>query len=369
MLADLLYELHIYFSPLNVFKYITVRAALAGVTSLILSWYFGPKIIALMRRKQIGEIVREDAPEGHHKKQGTPTMGGIIMLLSVGSSLLMWAKLNNFYMILAIVALYWMGIVGFVDDYLKNIKKKERGLIGRYKLVGQVLLGLIVGSAIYFHPELSLKGINANTSVPFFKNFEIELGLLYIPFVVFVITATSNAVNLTDGLDGLAAGLLAICSVVFAAIAYVTSNTVFSDYLNIIYLKGTAELTIFSLAMFGASIGFLWFNAHPAEIFMGDVGSLSFGGALGVLAVLLKKELILPIIGGVFFIETLSVILQVSYFKYTRRKYGTPRRIFKMTPLHHHFEKKGWHEAKIVTRFWIIGILLALFTLTTFKIR
>jgi phospho-N-acetylmuramoyl-pentapeptide-transferase len=369
MLADFLYQLRDIFSPFNVFRYITVRAAMAGATALILSWYFGPIVIRFLRKKQIGEIIREDVPEGHKKKIGTPTMGGIIMLLSVGISLTLWARLSNFYVQLAILGTYWMGFVGFIDDYLKNIKKMKKGLIGRYKLAGQILLGLTIGGLIYFNPDFMIKGINANTSVPFFKNFEMELGILYIPFVTLVITATSNAVNLTDGLDGLAAGLLAICFMVFAVIAYVTSNVVFSDYLNIIYLKDASELTIFSLAMFGAALGFLWFNAHPAEIFMGDVGSLSFGSALGVLAVLLKKELILPIIGGVFLVETLSVIIQTTYFKYTRKKYGTPRRVFLMSPIHHHFEKKGWHEAKIVTRFWIIGILLALLTLTTFKIR
>lgn len=369
MLADLLYALREYFSPLNVFRYITVRAMLAGASALILSWYLGPKIIRLMRRKQIGEMVREDVPEGHRKKAGTPTMGGLIMLGAVFLSLLMWADLGNFYLLLISFATLWMGLVGFFDDYLKNIKKKPKGLIGRYKLVGQITVGFIVGAMIYFNPEFVLKGINSNTTVPFLKNVEIVLGWFYIPFVVLVITATSNAVNLTDGLDGLASGLLAIAFMVFAGIAYVSSNVVFSDYLNIIYLPGTSELTIFALAMTGAALGFLWFNAHPAEIFMGDVGSLSFGTALGVMAVMLKKELLLPIVGGVFLMETLSVIIQVSYFKYTRRKYGTPRRIFLITPIHHHFEKKGWHEAKIVTRFWIIGILLALLTLTTFKIR
>jgi len=260
-------------------------------------------------------------------------------------------------------------LVRYLDDYLKNVKKMERGLIGRYKLMGQIILGIVVGSLIYFNPELTLKGINSNTSVPFFKNFEIDLQFLYIPFVIFVITATSNAVNLTDGLDGLSAGLLGISFMTFAGIAYVTGNTIYSDYLNIIYLKEASEVTIFCMAAMGATIGFLWFNAHPAQIFMGDIGSLAFGSALGTIAVLVKKELLLPLIAGLFMIETLSVILQVSFYKYTRKKYGEGRRIFLMTPIHHHFEKKGWYESKVVIRFWIVGILLALLTFTTFKIR
>ncbi len=369
MLAEFLYHLHHYYSPLNVFKYITIRAALAAVTALILSWYVGPKIIKLMKRKQIGEEVGTDGPETHLKKQGTPTMGGIIMLISLGTAILLWGKLDNLYMQILILSTYWMGLVGFFDDYLKNVKKMERGLIGRYKLLGQISLGIIVGSLIYFNPELTIKGINSNTSIPFFKNFEIDLQFLYIPFVIFVITATSNSVNLTDGLDGLSTGLLSISFMTFAGIAYVTGNTIFSDYLNIIYLKEASEVTIFCMAAMGATIGFLWFNAHPAQIFMGDIGSLAFGSALGTIAVLVKKELLLPIIAGLFMLETLSVILQVSYFKYTRRKYGEGRRIFLMTPIHHHFEKKGWYESKVVIRFWIVGILLALFTLTTFKIR
>ncbi len=369
MLAEFLYNLHQYYSPFNLFRYISVRAALAAATALVLSWYFGPRIIRLMRKKQIGEEIGKDAPETHLKKQGTPTMGGIIMLLSLGTSILMWGKLDNFYIRLVILATYWMGLVGYLDDYLKNVKKMERGLIGRYKLLGQFLLGLIIGYLIYTNGDMVMLGINSNTSVPFFKNFEIDLQYLYIPFVIFVITATSNAVNLTDGLDGLAAGLLGISFLTFAGIAYVTGHTVFSDYLNIIYLREASELTVFCMAMVGAAMGFLWFNAHPAQIFMGDIGSLAFGSALGTVAVLLKKELLLPLIGGVFMVETVSVIIQVLYYKYTRKRYGKPRRVFLMTPIHHHFEKKGWYESKVVIRFWIVGILLALLTFTTFKIR
>lgn len=369
MLGDLLYELKDIFFGFNLFRYITVRAALAAITALLFGLIIGPRIIRTLREKQIGEEVRRDGPRTHLKKAGTPTMGGIIILVSVILGVLLWAKMTNFYMQLIFLATIWMGMVGFLDDYLKTIKKFEKGLVGRYKLVGQILLGLFIGGMIYFRPEYIMHGINSNTSMPFFKNLEIDFGWLYIPMVIFVVTGTSNAVNLTDGLDGLATGLIAIAMLAFAGMSYISGNVNFSDYLNIIYLPGSGELTVYCFAVVGAAIGFLWYNAYPAEVFMGDTGALALGSTLGTLAVLLKKEVLLILIGGVFVAETLSVIIQTSYFKYTRRKYGKGRRMFKMTPLHHHFELKGWHESKVVTRLWIIGILLALLSLTTFKVR
>ncbi len=369
MLGDFLYQFKDIFFGFNLFRYITVRAALAAVTALLFSLFIGPKILHLLRQKQIGEEIRSDGPQSHLQKAGTPTMGGIIILAGVILGVLLWARITNFYIQLIFISTLWMGIVGFLDDYLKTIKKIKKGLVGRYKLVGQVGLGLFIGAMIYFNHHLIIQGINSNTSLPFFKNLEIDFGWLYIPVVILVITGTSNAVNLTDGLDGLATGLMAISMLAFAAMSYITGNIKFSDYLNIIYLPGSGELTVYCLAVFGAAMGFLWYNAYPAEIFMGDTGALALGSTLGTLAVLIKKEFLLVLIGGVFVAEALSVIIQTSYFKYTRKKYGTGRRVFKMAPLHHHFELKGWHESKVVTRLWIIGILLALLTLTTFKVR
>jgi phospho-N-acetylmuramoyl-pentapeptide-transferase len=296
-------------------------------------------------------------------------MGGIIILAGVILGVLLWAKLTNFYIQLIFVSTVWMGIVGFMDDYLKAIKKIKKGLVGRYKMVGQILLGLFIGGMIYFNHDLVINGINSNTSVPFFKNFEIDFGWLYILVVIFVITGTSNAVNLSDGLDGLAVGLIAIAMLAFAGMSYVTGNVNFSDYLNIIYLPGSGELTVYCLAVVGAAMGFLWYNSYPAEVFMGDTGALALGSTLGTMSVLLKKEILLVLIGGVFVAETLSVIIQTSYYRYTKKRYGSGQRIFKMAPLHHHFELKGWHESKVVTRMWIVGILLALLTLTTFKVQ
>jgi phospho-N-acetylmuramoyl-pentapeptide-transferase len=269
------------------------------------------------------------------------------------------------YFLLIFFATLVMGLVGFIDDYLKSILKFKKGLIGRYKLMGQISVGLLLGLVIYYHPFFN--GLHSNTSVPFFKNLEINFGWFYILFIIFVLTGASNAVNLTDGLDGLASGLSAITFIVLAGVAYVSSNVKFSDYLNIIYLPGSEELTIFCMAVFGAAMGFLWFNAYPAEIFMGDTGSLALGTAMGAAAVLLKKELLLILIAGVFIAEALSVIIQTTYFKYTKKKYGEGRRVFLMAPIHHHFELKGWHETKVVIRFWIVGILLALMSLSTFK--
>ncbi len=365
MLAEFLYQFKDIFFGFNVFRYITVRATLSAVTALIVTLWLGPKIINALRNRQIGEEIRTNGPESHKIKKGTPTMGGLIILLGIVSGTLLWANLDNMYLLLAFLATLSMGIIGFADDYLKSILKMKRGLIGRYKLIGQITLGLMVGLVIVFHPYFD--GIHTNTSIPFFKNLELNLGYFYILLVVFVITGASNAVNLTDGLDGLASGLSAIAFIALAGVAYVTSNVNFSNYLNIIYLPGSEELVIFCLAVFGAAIGFLWYNAYPAQVFMGDTGSLALGSALGTVAVLLKKELLLLMIAGIFIAEAISVIIQTAYFKYTKRKYGEGRRVFRMAPLHHHFELKGWHEVKVVFRFLIVGILLALLSLTTFK--
>jgi phospho-N-acetylmuramoyl-pentapeptide-transferase len=365
MLAEFLFRFRDYFFGFNVFRYITVRAALAAITALVFALWVGPKVIALLRKYQIGEEIRIEGPESHQVKKGTPTMGGLIMLIGVIIATLLWADLSNIYLLLIFIATLIMGLIGFIDDYMKSILKFKKGLIARYKLIGQISLGLGIGLVVYFHPFF--EGIHSNTSVPFLKNYEIDFGVFYIPVIIFVITGFSNAINLSDGLDGLASGLSAITFIAFGGIAYVTSNINFSNYLNVIYLPGTEQIAIFCLAMFGAAMGFLWYNSYPAEIFMGDTGSLALGSALGTAAILLKKELLLLLIAGVFIVEVLSVIMQTLYFKYTRRKYGEGRRIFRMAPIHHHFELKGWHENKVVVRFWIIGILLALLSLSTFK--
>jgi phospho-N-acetylmuramoyl-pentapeptide-transferase len=365
MLAEFLYQFKSYFFGFNVFRYITVKAALAAVTALIFSLFVGPMIIRMLQKHQIGEEIRSDGPTSHQTKRGTPTMGGLIIIVSISIAVILWADILNMYVLLIFIATLAMTGVGFIDDYLKTVKKLTRGLVSKYKLIGQVSLGLFLGVVIYLHPFFD--GIHSNTSIPFFKNMEIDFGMFYIFFVIFIVTGTSNAVNLTDGLDGLAAGLCGIAFLAFAAMSYITGHVNFSDYLNIIYLPGSGELTVFCMAVLGAAIGFLWYNTHPAEIFMGDTGSLALGTALGTVAVLIKKELLLILIGGVFLFEVLSVIMQTTYFKYTRRKYGEGKRIFKMAPIHHHFELAGWKESKVVVRFWIIGILLALLTLTTFK--
>ncbi len=367
MLAQFLYQFTDYFFGFNVFRYITVRGAAAAITALIIGLWIGPKIIALLQRYQIGEEIRIEGPQSHQAKKGTPTMGGLIILLSIIVATLLWANLTNMYLLLIFFATLTMGLIGFIDDYLKVILKIKKGLIGPYKLIGQITLGLIIGLVVYFHPFF--EGLHTNTSVPFFKNLEIDFGIIYILVIIFVITGASNAVNLTDGLDGLAAGLAGIAFIALTGIAYVSSNVNFSDYLNIIYLPGTEEIVVFCLAVFGAAIGFLWYNVYPAQVFMGDTGSLALGSALGTAAILLKKELLLLLIAGVFVFEVISVIIQTSYFKYTRKKYGEGRRILRMAPVHHHFELKGWHETKVVVRFWIIGILLALLSLGTFKVQ
>ena len=361
MLYHLLYPLKVYVSWLNLMRYITFRSGAAAITALFISFIVGPWIIRKLREHQIGEEIRPEGPKSHLAKAGTPTMGGLIVLTAVLVPTILFARLDNIYVLLILLSTVSMGAVGFLDDYLKVVKKKPKGLIGRYKLAGQITLGLIVGSVLYFHPQFA--SYRSVTTVPFFKDLVFDFGVFYIPVVIFVITATSNSVNLTDGLDGLAIGLVAIAITAFAAISYVSGRVDFSDYLNIIYLPGAGELTVFCLAMIGAALGFLWYNSYPAEVFMGDTGALAIGAALGTVAVLVKKELLLVIIGGVFVAESLSVMIQVYAF----RHWG--KRPFKMAPIHHHFELKGWPEPKVVVRFWIVGILLALLSLTTFKIR
>ena len=361
MLYHLLAPLSENFIGFNLFRYISFRAASAAVLALIVTLLLGPVLIGLLRKLQVVEIIREETPDRHKAKAGTPSMGGLIILLAVLVPVVLFARLDNIYIQLMLLSTIWMGLIGFLDDYLKVIKKYPKGLIGRYKLLGQVILGLIVGLAVTMSETYT--GIQCYTSIPFFKNLMINFGWFYIPMVILVVTLTSNAVNLTDGLDGLATGLIAIAAVAWAGISYVTGRVDFSEYLNVVYLKGAGELVIYCSALIGASIGFLWFNSNPATVFMGDTGALAIGSAMGTLAVLLKKEMVLLIIGGVFFAEALSVILQVGSFKLRGK------RIFKMAPIHHHFELLGWHEQKIVVRFWIIGILLALLSLSTFKIR
>ena len=351
----------------DIFRFLTFRSALAAIFGLFFSIYFGPKIIFFLKKKQIGEAKKADGPKSHWSKAGTPTMGGIIIIFSVVIPVLLWADIKSLYIILILAGTIWLSAVGFLDDYLKVVKKYPNGLIARYKLLGQIIIGLVVGAVIYFSPQFDV--IHSVTTVPFLKNVNFDFSYFYIPVVVFIITATSNAVNLTDGLDGLAIGVLVIVMIALSIISYVSGNAIFSDYLNIIYLPGAGELTVYVAALVGASLGFLWFNSYPAQVFMGDTGSLALGGAFGIISVLIKKELLIPILGGVFFMETISVIIQRLYFKYTKRKYGEGRRVFKMAPIHHHFEMVGWPEPKIVIRFYIIAIILAIVSLASFKIR
>ena len=349
------------FSGFNVFRYITFRAAYAFVTALIVSFVVGPWLIRRLRQMQLGETIREEGPESHKSKAGTPTMGGLLILSSIFIPVLLWADLGNGYILLALAATIGCGLIGFMDDYLKVVKKRSKGLVGRYKLIGQVALGL--GLGIFLHYFSFRPDIATTTELPFFKHAIVNLGLFYIPWVIVVLTGSSNAVNLTDGLDGLAIGVTSVLFVAFTLLAYVSGHAIFSDYLNIFYLPGAGELTVYCAAVVGASLGFLWFNTHPAEIFMGDTGSLALGGALGTIAILLKKEFLLLILGGVLVIEVLSVVIQV--WSYKRRG----KRVFKMAPLHHHFELLGWHESKVVVRFWILAILLAMVGLSTLKLR
>ncbi len=361
MLYRLLYPLREYFFAFNVFRYITFRAAYAMVTALLILFIFGPLMIRWLRRFQIGQRIRKEVPSNHSNKEGTPTMGGVLIIAAVVIPTLLWANLGNPYIQVVLVVTVWTGLIGFIDDYLNVVKKRDKGLVGRYKLLGQFLFGAALGVFLYLNP-LVRENIHM-TAVPFIKDLYINWNIVYIPMVMFVITGTSNAVNLTDGLDGLAAGVAAFCFFAFAALAYLSGHKGFADYLNILYMEGSGELTVYCLSVVGALLGFLWYNAHPAEIFMGDTGSLAIGGALGTIAVLLKMELLLIVVGGIFFAETVSVILQVVSFRLTGK------RIFRMAPLHHHFELKGWPEGKIVIRFWIIAALLALLSISTLKIR
>ena len=356
----------------GIFRYITFRAGAAAITALIISFWLGPKIIRKLREYQIGETAKIEAPKTHLAKAGTPTMGGLIVLLSIIIPALLWTDLKNVYILLILFVTITLGAVGFLDDFLKVVRKKPKGLIGKYKIAGQVFVGLIVGSVIYFFPQWidqTLVPFRSSTTVPFMKNFEWDLGIFYIPVVIFIITATSNAVNLTDGLDGLAIGTVGIVSGTLAIITYVSGHAVWSQYLTIPFLRGNGELAIYCAAISGAALGFLWFNSHPAQVFMGDTGSLALGGIIGAMCVLIKKELLLPTLGGIFLMETVSVIIQRMYFKYTKKRYGEGRRVFKMAPIHHHFEMLGWPEPKIVTRFYIIAILLMILSLATFKVR
>ncbi len=351
----------------DIFRFLSFRSILSAVTGLFLSFYLGPKIIGFLKRQQIGETIRVEGPERHQKKAGTPTMGGIILILCVTISVLLWGDLQSTYILVVLAGTLFLSFVGFVDDYLKVVRKYSKGLIARYKVLGQILVGLGVGLAVVTLPEFA--EFSTQTTLPFFKNLNWDFSYLYIPAVIFIIIATSNAVNLTDGLDGLAMGTMIIVMLALAVMSYVSGNVIYADYLNIIYLPGSGELTVFIAALIGAGLGFLWFNFYPAQVFMGDTGSLALGGALGIMAILIKKELLIPILGGIYFVETLSVIIQRTYYKYSKKKYGEGRRVFKMTPIHHHFELLGWDEPKIVIRFYIITIILALMSLASFKIR
>jgi phospho-N-acetylmuramoyl-pentapeptide-transferase len=404
------------FPGAGVFQYISFRALMAIITSLLFSLFIGKRIIQYLRMKQVGEDIRDLGLEGQVQKKGTPTMGGLIILASIVIPTLLFAKLQNIYVILMLVSTVWLGAIGFIDDYIKVFKKNKKGLAGKFKILGQVGLGLIVGCTLYFNDSVVIKEKaskaqkyvsttnimkidNANeapqlfsrnevkstkTTIPFFKNNEFDyadllawLGsgyrrfafLIFIPFVIFIIVAVSNGANLTDGLDGLASGTSAIIGITLGILAYVSGNFIFADYLNIMFIPNIGELTIYVAAFVGACVGFLWYNSFPAQVFMGDTGSLALGGIIAVFAIIIRKELLIPIMCGVFFIQSLSVVMQVSYFKYTKRKYGEGRRIFKMSPLHHHYQKKGYHEAKIVMRFLIVGILLAVMTVVTLKLR
>ena len=385
----------------SLFQFLSFRAALAVLVSLLFSTIFGKKIIDYLKRKQIGETVRELGLEGQAQKSGTPTMGGIIIIISTLIPVLLIAKLQNIYILLLIFTTLWMGAIGFLDDYIKVFRKDKQGLKGIFKVIGQVFLGVVVGSTLYFHSEVTVRLEEPNvmveqnvenftsdqkstlTTIPFLKNNEFDYAeliqwipnsapyswLIFIPFVVFIITAISNGANLTDGIDGLAAGSSAIMVFTLGVFAWVSGNLIFSDYLNIMYIPNAGEITIFIAAFLGSLIGFLWYNTYPAQVFMGDTGSLTIGAIIAVTAIMIRKELLLPLLCGVFVLETLSVVIQVGYFKYTRKKLGTGKRLFLMAPLHHHYQKLGYHESKIVARFWIIDILLSVLTIVTLKIR
>lgn len=374
----------------SVFRYISFRAGMAALISLLITIVFGRRLINALRQFQLGESIRDLGLKGQMEKQGTPTMGGIIIIAAIIIPTLLFAKIGNVYVQLLLITALWLGMIGFMDDYLKIKKKNKDGLKGNFKVIGQVFIGLLVGMVMVMHPDVAIPGegvigmedsSSIVTTIPFVKNNEFQYDwllphfledftwLIYVLIVIFIITAVSNGANITDGLDGLAAGTSAIIGLTLAVLAYLSGNMIFADYLNIAFIPNSGELVIFGAAFVGACIGFLWYNSYPAQVFMGDTGSLSIGGVIAVFALVIRKELLIPVLCGIFLIENLSVIIQVSYFKYTRKKYGEGRRIFLMSPLHHHYQKKGWHEAKIVTRFWTSGILLAILTLATLKLR
>jgi phospho-N-acetylmuramoyl-pentapeptide-transferase len=361
MLYELLYPLRDQFFVFNVFRYITFRSAYAAITAFLLSLLLGPWVIAKLREKNIVKWVRQEGPESHQGKTGTPTMGGLLLLAAIALSTVLWGDLHNREVLIALGGTLWLGAIGFVDDYLQVVSRRPKGLVARAKLVGQISLGLLLAAVVLYTLD---RGEHATaTTLPFLKERLIDLRWFYVPFVVLVITGFSNAVNLTDGLDGLAIGTVIFAAVAFAGLTYVSGHSRFAEYLQILYLPGAGELTVFCASMFGASLGFLWYNSHPAEVFMGDTGSLALGGALGIVAILIKMELILVVVGGLFVVEALSVILQVGSFRLRGK------RVFKMAPIHHHFELMGWPESKVVVRFWIVAGLLALLSLSTLKLR
>ena len=395
----------------GLFQFISFRTAMAVILSLLLTTVYGGRLIRILRARQVGESVRNLGLEGQMQKQGTPTMGGLIILLGILAPTLLFARLDNIYIILMLVTTVWMGAIGFLDDYIKVFKKDKEGLAGRFKIMGQIGLALIIGWTMYFHTDIVVREQvtlpakvkaplevhqrgnqfyytqdlkSTITNVPFYKDNEFDYAkvltvfgdeyekyslVVFLLFVIVIITAVSNGANLTDGIDGLATGTSAIIGITLAILAYVSGNTIFADYLNIMYIPYSGELVIFAGAFVGACVGFLWYNSFPAQVFMGDTGSLAIGGIIAAFAIMIRKELLIPVLCGIFLVENLSVIMQVSYFKYTKRKFGEGRRIFLMSPLHHHYQKKGYHEAKIVTRFWIVGILLAILTIVTLKLR
>jgi len=395
----------------GLFQFISFRTGMAVILSLLLTTVYGSRLIRILRAKQVGETVRNLGLDGQIQKQGTPTMGGLIILLGILAPTLLFARIDNIYIILMLITTVWMGAIGFVDDYIKVFKKDKEGLAGRFKIMGQVGLALIIGWTMYFHPDIVVREqvtlpakVQASldvhkrgdqyyytqdikstiTNVPFYKDNEFDYAkvltvfgdqykkyslVVFLLFVIVIVTAVSNGANLTDGIDGLATGTSAIIGITLAILAYVSGNAIFADYLNIMYIPYSGELVIFAGAFVGACVGFLWYNSYPAQVFMGDTGSLAIGGIIAAFAIMIRKELLIPVLCGVFLVENLSVIMQVSYFKYTKKKFGEGRRIFLMSPLHHHYQKKGYHEAKIVTRFWIVGIILAILTIVTLKLR
>lgn len=395
-------EANFQFPGATLFQFISFRSAVAALISLIIATVYGRKLIDFLRKQQIGEEVRDLGLEGQNEKAGTPTMGGVMIILSTLIPVFLFSRLENIYILLLIFTTLWMGAIGFVDDYIKVFKKDKQGLKGIFKVLGQIVLGIVVGATLYFHPEVKVRQEiplsqktevtqsvfseaekSTLTTIPLFKNNEFNYStlidwipgaapytwLVFIPIVVFIITAISNGANLTDGIDGLAAGSSAIMVFTLGIFAWVSGNVIFSDYLNIMYIPNAGEISVFVASFLGALIGFLWYNTYPAQVFMGDTGSLTIGAIIAVIALMVRKELLLPLLCGIFLIENLSVVLQVSYFKYTKKKYGEGKRIFLMSPIHHHYQKKGYHESKIVARFWIVGILLSLLTIVTLKLR